>query len=498
VAQNNQAINQPWPKPAVAWYAVAVLVIAFIFSFIDRIIIGLLVDPIKADLGLSDTQMGMLLGFAFAVFYALVGLPIGRWADRYSRRMIIGVGIFLWSIMTAVCGLARNYLELFLARVGVAVGEAALSPSAYSMIADLFPREKLGRAMGVYQSGALFGAGLAFLVGGIVIGFATQAGGMALPILGELEPWRMVFIIVGLPGCLVALLMYTVPEPVRRGRIMAEETYIVWADWVKWGRQHQRGLLITAAILLLLNIGIYSVAGLLGLVIIVAVEGMTGLALWFLRDSLPFTSRNWRIYVAHFIGFSMLAVPITTIATWAPSYFIRVLGFTPAEAGRTLGLILIVLSPLGVYLGGWAADWLGRRGYRDAPLRIGVFAALLLIPLSLITALVSTPFLAVLLFCPLVFCASMSNALAPAALQLVTPGQMRAQISAVWMLVLNLVTAGLGPTLVGLVSDRVFGDPMAVGLSMTMINMLCMPIAIIALLFCMKPFREAASRLVQN
>jgi MFS family permease len=152
-----------WPRPGIAWYAVVILVIAFIFSFVDRIIIAMLVEPLKQDLGLSDTQLGLLQGLAFAVFYAAVGIPIGRLADRYSRRAIIAWGIFFWSLMTAVCGLARSFWELFLARVGVGVGEAALSPAAYSMIADYFPREKLGRALGVYQSGAFFGAGLSFL-----------------------------------------------------------------------------------------------------------------------------------------------------------------------------------------------------------------------------------------------------------------------------------------------------------------------------------------------
>ena len=184
---------EPWPRPGIAWYAVVILVVAFIFSFVDRIIISMLVEPLKADLGLSDTQLGLLQGPAFALFYALVGLPIGRWADRYSRRAIIAWGISIWSVMTAVCGLARNFLQLFLARVGVGVGEAALSPAAYSMIADYFPREKLGRAVGVYQAGAFFGAGLSFLVGGLVIQAVAKAGEISLPVIGEVQAWQMVF-----------------------------------------------------------------------------------------------------------------------------------------------------------------------------------------------------------------------------------------------------------------------------------------------------------------
>src|SRR5690606_31508962 len=238
--QTQAAAGEPWPRPAVAWYAVVILVIAFVFSFIDRIIIAMLVDPLKQDLGLSDTQLGILQGLAFAVFYAVVGLPIGRWADRYSRRMIIASGIFLWSIMTAVCGLARNFWELFLARVGVGVGEAALSPAAYSMIADYFPKEKLGRAVGVYQAGAFFGAGLSFLVGGLIIQAVAKAGDISLPLVGAVRPWQVVFFVVGLPGVLVALLMFTVREPARRGQLAVHAAGIPLGTVVRYALSRWR------------------------------------------------------------------------------------------------------------------------------------------------------------------------------------------------------------------------------------------------------------------
>ncbi|MEO8445815.1 MAG: MFS transporter, partial [Gammaproteobacteria bacterium] len=409
------------------------------FSFVDRIIIAMLVEPLKQDLGLSDTQLGLLQGLAFAVFYATVGLPIGRWADRYSRRAIIGWGIFFWSIMTAVCGLARGFVELFLARVGVGVGEAALSPAAYSMIADLFPREKLGRALGVYQAGAFFGAGLSFLVGGLVIRAVASAGPMSLPLVGDVKAWQVVFFTVGLPGLLVALLMLTVREPVRRGRVTA---------------------------------------------------GRAGLPL---GDVLRYAVERWRVFVLHFIGFALLAVPITTIITWAFVYFTRVLAFTPPEAALRLGGLLVILSPLGVYAGGWLADLLQRRGYRDATLRVALFAAAGLLPLSAVSAFVTDRDQVIPLFGLLIFFASLSMALAPAALQVVTPNQMRGQVSAVWMLVLNLVTAGAGPSAVGVINDYVFGDPLAVGKSVALVSCISVPLAALALWSAMAPFRKAAA-----
>ncbi len=433
-----RSVSEPWPPPGIAWYAVVILVVAFIFSFVDRIIIAMLVEPLKQDLGLTDTQLGLLQGLAFAVFYATVGLPIGRAADRYSRRAIIGWGIFFWSLMTAVCGLARSFWELFLARVGVGVGEAALSPAAYSMIADYFPREKLGRALGVYQAGAFFGAGLSFLVGGLVIQAVAKAGAISLPVLGDVKAWQVVFFTVGLPGVLVALLMLTVREPTRRGQLAA---------------------------------------------------GGAGIPL---GDVLRYATQRWRVFILHFLGFALLAVPITTIITWAFVYFTRVLAFTAPEAALRLGGMLLILSPLGVYSGGWLADYLQRRGFRDATLRVALFAAAGLLPLSAVSAAVTDRDTVIALFGPLIFFASLSMALAPAALQVVTPNQMRGQVSAVWMLVLNLVTAGAGPSAVGVITDYVFANPLAVGKSIALVNCLAVPLAALTLWAALKPFRKAA------
>jgi len=430
--------DTPWPGAGKAWYAVSILVIAFIFSFIDRIIIALLVEPIKQDLGVSDFGIGMLQGLAFAVFYALVGIPIGRWADRHSRRWIIGVGILLWSVMTAACGLARTFWQLLLARVGVGVGEAALSPAAYSMISDYFPKDKLGRALGVYQAGAFVGAGISFLVGGLVIRFVMGAD-LTLPLLGSVRPWQMVFFAVGLPGIAVALLMKTVAEPVRRGRLAG----------------HERGIP--------------------------------------LREVLGYVRKHWRVFAAHFCGFALLAVPITTILTWVPAYYTRVLGYSLADAAMTLGSILIVLSPAGVYVGGWLVDVLQRRGYADATFRVGIGAAVLLLPLAYVATTTASPDIALWLFGPFVFSASISMAVAPAALQVVTPNQMRAQVSATWMLVLNIVTAGVGPTAVGFISSFVFADDMAVGTSIALVNCISVPFAAMLLWSGLKALRAAVA-----
>ena len=256
--------------------------------------------------------------------------------------------------------------------------------------------------------------------------------------IGAVKAWQVVFFAVGLPGVVVALLMLTVREPNRRGKLSA---------------------------------------------------GGAGIPL---GDVLRYATQRWRVFVLHFLGFALLAVPITTIITWAFVYFTRVLAFTPPQAALRLGGMLLILSPLGVYTGGWLADYLQRRGFKDATLRVALFAAAGLLPLSAVSAAVTDRDTVIALFGPLIFFASLSMALAPAALQVVTPNQMRGQVSAVWMLVLNLVTAGAGPSAVGVITDYVFGDPLAVGKSIALVNCLAVPLAALTLWAALKPFRKAA------
>src|SRR5271154_1457585 len=210
--------SSPYPSSFSAWYSVAVLMLMYIFSFIDRTTISLLVEPMKRDLHISDTQIGMLQGLAFALLYPFLGLPIARLSDRHSRRAIIAGGVFVWSIMATLCGLARSAVQLFMARVGVGVGEAALSPAAYSIITDSFPRSKLGGAFGVYNIGIPIGAGTALLLGGIVVGAVSHAGAnYTLPLFGPVHAWQIVFIVTGAPGVVLPLLLLTFREPARRG-----------------------------------------------------------------------------------------------------------------------------------------------------------------------------------------------------------------------------------------------------------------------------------------
>jgi MFS family permease len=341
--------SQSWPSPAAGWYLVGVLMVAYIFSFIDRTILTLLVEPIRADLGISDTQISLLHGFAFAIFYTLMGIPIATLADRKNRRNIIAIGVAFWSLATAACGLAKGFWSLFAARVGVGVGEAALSPAAYSMIADSFPEDKLGRALGIYSVGAFIGAGLAFIIGGMVVGIVTTADATVFPLIGAVQPWQMVFFIVGLPGVLVALWVMTLREPIRR-----TSTQVV---------QQQAGF---------------------------------GMLLTYMR-------LHWRAFAAHLIGFSLLGLLFNSTIAWMPTYLIRGFGVTASQAGLWLGGVLLVFSTTGILAGSFLADWLRRRGRTDATMLVGLLSAVCLIPFAFTATTVDSLLLCIVLFMPLIF-----------------------------------------------------------------------------------------------
>src|SRR5581483_12417678 len=211
------------PSRQVAWYTVFVLMICYTLSYRDRQILAFLVGPMEQDLGISDTQVGLLQGAAFVLVYSVFGLPMGALADRFNRRNIVAAGVVVWSLMTSLSSVARTFLALPVARMGVGIGEATLSPCAFSMITDSFPRERLGGALSVYTMGIQLGSGLALIIGGLVAQTVSQMPPVALPLVGAIAAWRLTFLVVGAPGLLIALLLLTVREPVRRALLLGSD-----------------------------------------------------------------------------------------------------------------------------------------------------------------------------------------------------------------------------------------------------------------------------------
>ncbi len=437
-----------WPRPTYAWYVVGILTIAYTVSFIDRQIVALLVEPIRRDLQISDTQISLLQGFAFAIFYTVMGLPIARFADRHSRRAIIASGILFWSVMTAACGLAHNFWQLFGARVGVGVGEAALSPPAYSIIADYFPPDRLSRAISFYSMGIYIGAGLAFVVGGVVIHLVENSGVTTLPLLGQVYPWQVTFLTVAAPGLLVVALMATVKEPIRRG-LLPKRT-----------------------------------------------SNPTANVPPTVAQVVTFVGQNRYILSSHYLGHAFLALISYANFAWIPTFMIRNHGWSASQVGFVFGLLVLIFGTSGVVTGGWWADKLRARGRTDANMRVSMYAALIVLPTLVAAPLVTSPVLAMALVAPGIFLLSVPFGIAPAALQVVTPNQMRAQISALYLFVANIIGLGLGPTVVALITDYGFGDDLAVRYSLAIMGGTAAPLAAISLALGLKHYRSSLKQSV--
>lgn len=403
------------------WYCVSVLVIAYIASFIDRAILTTMVEPIQRDLSLNDTSIGLLHGFAFAIFYVTLGVPMGYLADRVNRKKLVAICIAFWSLMTMACGLARSFGQLFAARVGVGIGEAGLSPAAYSLISDYFPPERRSFAMSIFQLGVFLGSGIAIVLGGVVVAIVGHAGSTLLPVLGEVRNWQLVFMIVGAPGLLVALLAMTISEPPRDPTMRTAGP----PDWNNFRRS-------------------LSVA-------------------WELLRHRP------SLFSLHFVGFALCGVATHVCLLWARPFLTREFDLAPANASYAVGVLLMVFSTGGIVIGGLIADRLVKQGHVDGTILVGVAAAFVnLLPIIALPFMPSVPTALVSIGAMLALSAAPFGA-AAAALMLLTPPQLRAQISAIYLLAMNLIALAYAPTMTGVLTDFVFRDEAALGWSMALV-----------------------------
>jgi len=424
-----------WPHAGWAWFAVAALMVAYTSSFIDRQILSLLVEPIRKDLAITDTQFSLLAGLAFSLFYTVMGVPMAKVADRGSRRLIIFCGIVIWSVMTVGCGLANSFWALFAARIGVGIGEATLSPAAYSMISDYFPPRQRARALAVYSMAPYLGSGLALMIGGGVIDLIAKAGEMSLPVVGVLEPWQQTFVLVGAPGLLIAALFLIVREPPRHGVVSAG----VQAGVLKfmWARKSTFYMMIFA----------FSVFGMAGI----------------------------------------------SYLSWMPAVLIRTHGWAPAQVGVAYGAILIFAATPGVLIGGWITDKLAARGRNDAPLYTAVLALVGAIPFAIATPLLPDVHWALASLAAFSFCAGVMNSLPATALQSVSPNQFRAQVTAIYFLIGNLISLGLGPTLVASISDSLLGGPQHIGTALAIVSGVTITVASLMLIRTLPAFRTSVA-----
>jgi len=392
-----------WPNPAYAWYVVALLVVAYAFAVVDRIAIGLLVGPMKADLGISDTEMGLLQGFAFAVFYTFFGFPMGVLVDRWKRARLLALGVAFWSSATVACGLAKSYAGLFAARVGVGAGESTVTPASSSLIADLFPPEKRSKAYGVFMVGGSIGTGMAYLLGSTAISLAQEVRAAFPSLLGAFRDWQIVFIVIGLPGLLLSLLiLLTVREPERRDRSGSGD-----------GRTSPRQV-------------------------------------WLHMKA------NGMAYAALMLGTVLNVMVVNAQLAWFPSLFTRVHGWSAAEIGTALGLIGFPCGTFSALSAGVVMSRLAKRGRVDGPILVVMLQAVVWGVFGTLKCLTPNTDVALLSHVMTSLFAIWSVTAALNGLNQITPNEMRGQVIAVYTLLTGLVGVTFGPLVVGVLSDHVF------------------------------------------
>lgn len=425
-AQQPAIDSRTAPSLGTAWWMVAVLFALYVFSWIDRLILSMLVTPIKAHLLLTDVQISMVTSTSFAIFYAIFGLPLGWASDRFSRRWIIFGGVVLWATATTACGFAESYEALLIARIFVGVGEAALLPAAYSLIADGFPQHLLTRATSTFQMAGKVGSATAFALGGVAIAFAAAHTDIHIPFHGPAQPWQLVMMMVGLPGILIALLVFTFPDPGRSqgsARPSKSET--------------GRGVIRT------------------------------------------FVSENWKLLGLMLIGTSCLAMCGYSMTNWVPAYIERHFGWKPVQYGVALSLMNIV-SAASLVVNGWIVDRLFARGMKDAHLRFYSWLIVGFLPVIAYMFFASNVYVFLLCYCVAQFITVPFMVYVSSVMSLIAPATIRARMLAFFLFVFTILGLGAGPAIVAALTQYVFGSEAALGQALAVVVTTCAIIALIS------------------
>ncbi|SMQ69261.1 Sugar phosphate permease [Altererythrobacter xiamenensis] len=498
--------------PAYSWYALSVLVIIYVLNFVDRNIISILAEDIKADLGLRDDQIGFLYGTAFGVFYALFGIPLGKLADSWHRVRLMTAGLAIWSAFTALSGFAKNFATLSVARVGVGVGEATASPSAYSLISDWFPKKMRATALAIYSSGLYIGGGVSLLIGGAIVERWNAAYPVEAPL--GLAGWQAAFIIVGLPGLLLAGLVFTLREPLRgesegivtpppkdpfRGFLQELVAVIPPFTLIGAARAGTRGIAINLLGLAVIGGIAYAMAistnnyqqwGAIGI-------GYYAIFSWastLKRRDEPTFKLIWGTpaFLTTILGYGMVAFMSYAASFWAAPYAIRILEEAPSTAGWWIGGPGAVGGFLGVIFGGRAADWLRERNPAGRLIMVafGLTAAAPFLYLMFTTQDPTIFYIAA--FLQSLFGSSALGGAAATTQDLVLP-RMRGTATATFFLATTLVGLALGPYMAGQVSTMT-GSLSTGGLSL----LVAVPIGLLLLFIAYRSVPEAERTVISR
>ena len=429
-----------YPAKKHSYSAVAILTLAQIFAFIDRQIPSMLVEPIKQDFNLTDSQIALLGGAAFSIFYAIMALPIGYAVDRYQRTKVLGTGIFLWSLMTALAGLANSFGKLFGARIGVAVGEAVMAPTSVSLVSDSFPENKQGKPMGIITAGVYIGIGITLLGGGILIDYLTSIGGITLPLIGYLKPWQATFMIVGIPGLVLAIAAFYLKEPQR-------------------------------------------------------LEEQIDTQLKDRKNVFLHLKEHRKTLIPMFGGLIFMALIFYSFSFWAPTMMIRTFDISLTEVGFILGMITIISSITGTIAAGSAVDYLRNKNYSDAPVRAAMIAVILALPPVISLSFVQNELGAWICIALYLLFISSFAPLGLLAISGVSTGNVKGQTAAIHAFLMMAFGLSLGPQLTAFFTDFVFVDPNLLINSVSLTGLIVLPISALLFKLSLSRYRESSESL---
>lgn len=429
-----------YPSRRAGYSAVAVMTLAQVFAFIDRQIPAMLVEPIKQDFNLNDSQIALLGGAAFSIFYAIMALPIGYAVDRYKRVNVLGTGIFVWSLMTTLAGLANSFGRLFGARIGVAVGEAVMAPVSVSLVSDYFPQNKQGKPMGVITAGVYLGIGATLIGGGYLIDYLTDIGGITIPGIGYFKPWQATFLLVGIPGILISIAAFMLHEPKRLGLSKRQDNSK--------------------------PINIFS-----------------------------HLKTNKTTLFPMFGGLIFMALIFYSFTFWAPSMMVRTYDLSLTEVGFSLGIITIIASILGTISSGTVVDYLRSRGHSDAPIRTGMYACIFATPAICLAPIVDSLFLTWALIGIYLFFISSFAPIGLLAVSGISGNEVKGQMAAVHAFLMMAFGLSLGPQITAFFTDFVLMDESKLGYAMALTGALVLPVAAIFFKISSSSYQKAYEEL---
>jgi MFS family permease len=419
------------------WWTVAIVSILYVFSYLDRFVLTMLVPDVKASLHLSDFQLGLVLGPAFALFFAVFGIPLGWAADHYSRRWVILLGTLLFGAATGVSGLATSFAALLVARVCVGIGEASLTPAAMSLMAAKIPKRGLNTAVSIFSMGPKIGSAAAYAFGGLAL-VAAASLRQEWQWLHQVEPWRLTLAVVAAPSVLVALLLLTVTEPAR-------PPYGEGAE---------------------------------------AVSGAQG--------ALAFMISERELMVPLLIGFGAMTICGQSLISWVPTFINRQFAWSPAVYGPLLGAISLA-GGLTLVFKGLLMDWLYVRGFKDIQIRFYTWLLVATLPLALAVFLLRDGTWFIIIYALVAVVTIPYIAYISAAVQMVTPPALRGRVFAIVSLPLAIL-GGLGPLLVGAITDFLFRDEARLGSSLAIMMVVTIPVALVCMRISLPPLRRAVER----